>query len=129
MLGEEAHPQLLEQGIAELASGERLRVAFASAMNIDRFTDLLAVAILGGVLVIAGMWLWGVDSPATTRANRRWSLVYPALIASLAILNAVTADWLMAVALGIWAALEYAMALAPDLPDRLRTRHGSPPAA
>ncbi len=93
-------------------------------MSVDRFTDLLAMAILGGVLVIAGMWLRGVDTPATTRADRGWGLLYPSLIAGLALLNAITGDWLMVVALGLWAVLEYAMALVPDLPARLRIRQG-----
>ena len=94
----------------------------------DLILDVLAVVVLVGVFVAAGMWLSGVEDPVVTRANRRTWLVIAPLTAISAVLSAVTDAWVIAVALGLWTVLELAMGLVPDLPDRLRNRQGSPPA-
>ena len=90
----------------------------------DRLNDIVGVVLLVGALVGAGLWLGGYDTTTFTDTSRRWWLVSAGLATGLVILNAITGDWLVAVGFALWAALDFAMVLAPDLPDRLRSRPG-----
>ena len=91
-------------------------------MSVDLLLNVLATVIIIGILVVTVRWLRGGETPTFTTRSRPWALTSAGLIATIAIAYVLTADWLVAVAFALWSALEFAVALAPDLPDRLRTR-------
>ena len=96
-------------------------------MSLETIGDILAVAFLVGVIAMAAGWLLGrgVYTPAApTKSNRRRFQLAAAFAVIAAVTSAMLGDWVATVASGLLAALQLTMALAPDLPARLRTRPG-----